>query len=64
MTTPSNDRKSSIIQELRNIRDDISNEIKDMTFEEERAYLDYLLAKNKPPAPNSGLAIVGQTLVD
>ena len=29
---------------MRAIREEISNEIKDMTFEEERAYLDKLLA--------------------
>ncbi len=59
MTTPNSDRTSNVVQELRNIRDEISKEIKDMTFEEERAYLDQLLATNRPPAPNSALAIAG-----
>ncbi len=49
-----------MVQDLRNIRDEISIEIKDMTFEEERAYLDQLLATNRPPAPNSALAIAGR----
>lgn len=31
------------VQFMRQIRDEISNEIKDMTFEEERAFLDKLL---------------------
>jgi hypothetical protein len=33
----------SVVQSMRKIRDEISNEIKDMTFAEERAYLDKLL---------------------
>lgn len=33
----------SIVQSMRKIRDEISNEIKDMTFAEERVYLDKLL---------------------
>lgn len=33
----------SVVQSMRKIRDEISSEIKDMTFAEERAYLDKLL---------------------
>ena len=33
----------NMVKKMRQIRDEISNEIKDMTFEEERAYLDNLL---------------------
>jgi hypothetical protein len=32
-----------MVQSMRQIRDEISNEIKDMTFAEERAFLDNLL---------------------
>ena len=41
--------KQGIVQNLRSIRDQLSHEIKDMTFEQERAYLDQLLAE-KPTA--------------
>jgi len=43
MTTQIYNPQQNIVKELRKIRDEISNEIKDMTFEEERAYLDNLL---------------------
>jgi len=33
----------NMVQSMRQIRDEISNEIKDMTFAEERAFLDNLL---------------------
>jgi len=33
-----------MVKTMRQIRDEISNEIKDMTFEEEKAYLNQLLA--------------------
>ncbi|MDB4918668.1 hypothetical protein [Mucilaginibacter sp.] len=33
----------SVVQSMRKIRDEISSEIKDMTFAEEREYLDKLL---------------------
>lgn len=50
MTTPTyNDPKEGIVQNLRSIRNQISHEIKDMTFEQERAYLDQLLVE-KPTA--------------
>lgn len=48
--------QQDVVKELRKIRDQISNEIKDMSFEEERAYLDKLLAEKNKPAPISGFA--------
>jgi hypothetical protein len=41
---------SGMVKAMREIRDKISNEIKDMSFEEERAYLDKLL-KSRPVRP-------------
>ena len=35
----------NMVKSMRKIRDEISNEIKDMTFEQERAFLDKLLKK-------------------
>ena len=50
MTTPTcSDPTQGMVQNLRSIRDQLSHEIKDMTFEQERAYLDQLLAE-KPTA--------------
>jgi len=50
MTTPNYSAlQPSMVQHLRSIRDQLSHEIKDMTFEQERAYLDQLLAE-KPTA--------------
>ena len=41
MKTPTRSTpKQSMVQSLRSIRDQLSHEIKDMTFEQERAYLD------------------------
>ena len=37
--------KHGLVLEMRNIREQISREISDMTFAEERAYLDKLLAE-------------------
>ncbi len=36
--------KTGLVVDMRKIRDQISQEIQDMTFEQERAYLDKLLA--------------------
>lgn len=44
MTTQTISTEPDVVKNLRKIRDQISNEIKDMTFEEERVYLDKLLA--------------------
>ena len=46
MKTQTPKTRKGIVTNLRKIRDGLSDEIKDMTFEEERAYLDKLLAKN------------------
>ena len=47
MTTQIHNTQQNVVKDLRIIRDQISNEIKDMTFEEERNYLDKLLADSK-----------------
>lgn len=46
-----------MVKTMRQIRDEINNEIKDMTFEEERAYLNKLLASRtkEKPAPNKSI---------
>ena len=44
MTTQTHKTEQDVVKNLRKIRDEIRNEIKDMTFEQERAYLDKLLA--------------------
>jgi hypothetical protein len=38
---------ANMVQSMRQIRDEISNEIKDMSFEEERNFLDNLLKTGK-----------------
>ena len=53
MTTQTFNTQQGLVKDLRKIRDQISNEIKDMTFEEERAYLDALLAGKQKPSHNS-----------
>jgi len=58
MTTETNNRED-LVQSMRQIRDQISIEIKDMTFEQERAYLDKLLAHKLQHAPNTALAKAG-----
>ena len=53
MTTQTNNIEKDVVRNLRKIRDEISSEINDMTFEQERAYLDKLLAgKDKSEANN------------
>ena len=47
MTTITYNTQQNVVKDLRKIRDQISNEIKDMTFEEERDYLDKLLTEEK-----------------
>ncbi len=51
MTTQTYNIQQDVVKNLRKIRDEISSEIKDMTFEEERAYLDKLLAGNGKSDP-------------
>jgi hypothetical protein len=55
MTPQTQNSKQGMVQEFRKIRDQISNEIKDMTFEQERAYLDKLLAEKQKPGPNKSI---------
>ena len=55
MTTQTYNTQHNLVKDLRKIRDQISNEIKDMTFEQERAYLDKLLADKQKSLHNSGL---------
>jgi protein gp37 len=50
MTTQTHNTQQGLVKDLRKIRDQISNEIKDMTFEEERAYLDKLLTGKEKSA--------------
>ena len=59
MTTQTHDTQTNLVKDLRKIRDQISIEIKDMTFEQERAYLDKLLADKKKYAPNTSIAASG-----
>lgn len=59
MTTQTYNTQQDWVQEMRKIRDQISSEIKDMTFEEERAYLDKLLADKQKSALNRGIAASG-----
>jgi len=48
MTAVAYKKATNMVQTIRQIRDEISNEIKDMSFAEERAYLDNLLQREKP----------------
>lgn len=59
MTTQTHNTQQGVVKDLRKIRDQISNEIKDMTFEQERAYLDKLLADKEKSAPNKSIAASG-----
>lgn len=49
-TTSSTDQPN-IVRDLRNLRDQLSHEIKAMSFAEERAYLDQLLAASRASRP-------------
>ena len=51
MKTQTYNTEHDVVKKLRKIRDEISNEIKDMSFEQERAYLDNLLADKNKSAP-------------
>lgn len=59
MTTTTYNTQQNVVKDLREIRDQISNEIKDMTFEEERAYLDKLLNDERKSSPNKSIAASG-----
>ncbi len=50
MTTMKYKTEEGVVKNLRKIRDEISAEIKNMTFEQERAYLDKLLAAENKAA--------------
>jgi len=50
MTTQTNNTEN-VVKKMRQIREEISNEIKNMTFEQERAYLDKLLLDKKKFEP-------------
>ena len=56
MTTQTHNTEQDVVKNLRKIRDEINSEIKDMTFEQERAYLDKLLAEKEKSAPNIGIS--------
>ena len=47
MTTQTHNTEKDVVRNLRKIRDEISSEIKDMTFLQQRAYLDKLLAEKE-----------------
>ena len=53
-TTIKPDASVDMVKKLREIRDEISDEIKNMSFEEESAYLDKLLASGKKANLGSG----------
>jgi hypothetical protein len=61
MTTQTYNTQQDVVKELRRIREQISNEIKDMTFEEERAFLDKLLSDKGKSAPNMGVQAMPET---
>ena len=56
MTAQTHNTDEDLIRNLWKIRDEISSEIKYMTFEQERAYLDKLLAEKDKSEPNIGTA--------
>ncbi len=47
--------QENLVKDLRKIRDQIINDIKDMTFAEERDYLDKLLAGKEKPSHNKSI---------
>lgn len=56
MKTQTYKTDQDVVKNLRKIRDEISSEISSMTFEQERAYLDKLLADKGKSAPNKDIA--------
>jgi len=59
MTTKTYNTQENLVKDLRKIREQVSNDIKDMTFAEERAYLDKLLADKENPSHNKNTAASG-----
>jgi hypothetical protein len=59
MTTKTYSKQQKIVKDLRKIREQISSEIRDMTFEEERAYLDKLLEEKQNPTHKSSAVLSG-----
>ena len=51
--------KQGIVHDMRVIREQISHEIKDMSFEQERAYLDELLFEKKKASAQHRLGASG-----
>ncbi len=62
MKTITHNTQQNVVKDLRKIRDQISNEIKDMTFEEERAYLDKLLGEAKKSSHNKSSTMKGSDI--
>jgi hypothetical protein len=59
MTTKTYNTQENLVKDLRKIRNQISHEIKDMTFEEERAYLDKLLGVKEKSSHNKSVTASG-----
>lgn len=59
MKTQTYNTQQNVVKDLRKIRDQISSEIKDMTFEQERAYLDKLLADKEKSPPHKSIPASG-----
>ncbi len=60
MTTQTHNTQEGIVKDLRKIRDAINLEIKDMTFLEERAYLDKLLAEQDTASNEKNITAHGE----
>ena len=56
MTTKASDVEQGVVRDMRSIRDQISLEIKDMTFEQQRAYLDKLLLEKPKASAQQGVS--------
>ena len=59
MTTIASDVEQGVVRNMRSIRDQISLEIKDMTFEQQREYLDKLLSEKPKASAQQGLSASG-----
>lgn len=54
MTTQINTQQD-VVKDFRKIRDEISNEIKDMTFEQERAYFRQITCRQRKVFAHQGV---------